>query len=97
MVYKTSEYYSQFTSTISAGTLKKWTKDITSAESQRFKDPSAMDIIGTQLHLHGVSHDPAQSRPNVNRSTGAALQWITLALSTEELQYVFKFYLFNIK
>jgi hypothetical protein len=87
MVHTTSEYYTQFTSTISAGALKKWTKEIESAESRRLEDPHAMDIMGAQ-QLE-ITADLAQSGFNSNRPTGAGSEWLNLALSIEEKQYVF--------
>ena len=86
MVHKTSEYYKQFISTISASSIKKWTRDIVSAESRRLKDPTAMDIVGTHL---GISANPAESGINPNRLTEVGSQWLTLALSIEEKQCVF--------
>jgi hypothetical protein len=88
MVSKTSEYYTQFTSTISAGALKKWTKDITTAESRRLKDPRAMDIM--RAHQPEDHTEPADPGNNLNRPTAskAGTEWVDLALSIEEKQYV---------
>lgn len=94
MVHKTLEYYTQFSSTISPGALKKWTKEITTAESQRLKNPRAMDIIGA--HPHQVNADPAQSEPTTNRLPGVGTEWLNLALSIEERQYVFEIDHFSI-
>jgi hypothetical protein len=87
MVHTTSEYYSQFTSTISPNALKKWTKEITSAESRRLKDPRAMDIMRPQQPE--VNAGPAQSGSNPNRLPGIGNEWLNLALSIEDKQYVF--------
>jgi hypothetical protein len=84
MVQTTSEYYTKFTSTVSAGALKKWTKEIELAESKRLKDPSAMDIM--RAHQTEMTADLAPSGTNQNRSSEAATQWLTLALSIEERQ-----------
>jgi len=84
MVDTTSQYYTQFTSTISASALRKWTKEITSAESQRLKDPWAMDIM--RAHQPEGNTGPAQS---ANRLTGVGNEWLHLALSIEEKQCVF--------
>ena len=86
MVHSTSQYYTQFTSTISASALKIWTKEITSAESRRLKDPSAMDIMCAQ-QPDGIA-DPAQSGFTQTPLTGVGSQWLNLALSIEERQYV---------
>jgi hypothetical protein len=86
MVHKTSEYYTQFSSTVSAGALRQWTKDITSAESRRLKDPRAMDIMGAQKE---VNADPARSGSDPSRLPGIGTHWLNLALSIEERQYVF--------
>lgn len=83
MVNKTTEYYEQFSSTISPGALKIWTNEITSAERQRLTNPRAMDIIGAK-HLVGAgSADRASDPP---RHPGS--EWLELALSIEERQYV---------
>jgi hypothetical protein len=82
MVHKTSEYYSLFSSTVSASAIKKWTQDMTIAESRRLKNPEEMDIIGAQKH--GFHAEPAP-----NRLTLTGNEWLNLALSMEERQYVF--------
>jgi len=85
MVHTTSQYYTQFTSTVSATSLKIWTKEITSAEGQRLKDPCAMDIMrANQLDDFA---DPAQTDSEQTRLTGVGAQWLNLALSIEERQY----------
>jgi hypothetical protein len=84
MVHTTSEYYTQFTSTVSAGALRKWTKEIELAESRRLKDPSVMDI----MRAHQPA-DPAQPGPDPTRLTGVGIRWLSLALSIEETQYNF--------
>ena len=86
MVHTTSEYYTQFTSTVSAGALKKWTTEIESAESRRLEDPRAMDIM--RAHQPEVTTDPAKLGSNPNRPTGVGSEWLNLALSIEEKQYV---------
>ena len=88
MVHKTSEYYTQLTSTISARDLNKWKKEITSAESRRLENPSAMDLIGVrQVGVNAGSG--SRSGSNRSRLTGVGPQWLDLALSIEERQYVF--------
>jgi hypothetical protein len=87
MVDTTSQYYTQFTSTISASALKKWTKEITSAESRRFKNPHAMDVMRVQQHE--AIADPVQSGSEQNPHAGVVTQWLTLGLAIEERQYVF--------
>ena len=87
MVHETSVYYAHFESTISATSLKKWTKAITSAESRRLVNPRAMDIIG--VHQPDRIANVAQSALDANRPPAVGTQWLDLALLIEERQYVF--------
>ena len=87
MIQTTSEYYAKFTSTISTGAVKKWTKDIETAESKRLKDPRVMDIM--RAHQPESSSDPGYSGADPNRSSEMGNQWLQLALSIEERQYGF--------
>ena len=82
MVHKTSEYYTQLTSTIPARARTKWEQEITSAERRRLEEPRVMDIIGTQQ-----TDVAARSSADPNLS-GTGPEWLTLALSIEERQYV---------
>src|SRR6266508_4050796 len=84
MVLKTSEYYTQLTSTISPAAQKKWEQEIKSAESRRLEHPHAMDIISAQQ----VPID-AKSGSDSNSPTGVTSRWLDLALSIEERQYVY--------
>jgi hypothetical protein len=86
MVQTTSEYYTKFTSTISAGAVNKWTKEIETAESKRLKDPQAMDIM--RAHQPELNADPGSTVTGPNRSSEVGNQWLQLALSIEERQYV---------
>jgi hypothetical protein len=86
MVRTTSEYYANFTSTVSAAALKKWTREIETAESRRLKNPEAMDIMCA--HLPESSGDLGNSGSNQKRSSEKGNQWLQLALSIEERQYV---------
>ena len=86
MVDQTLAYYTQFESTVSPGALQKWTKEITSAEKRRLKNPSVMDIIGA--HPHHPSADSAQLASNPNLPAGPGAEWLDLAFSIEERQYV---------
>jgi len=88
MVLKTLEYYTQLSSTISAVGQKKWKEEITSVERQQLEVPCAMDIIGTQ-HVHVEAGSASDS----NSLTGVGSQWLNLALSIEERQYVFALHL----
>lgn len=81
MVLKTSNYYTQFSSTVSVTLQRKWEQEIISAEDRRLEDPSAMDIIGAQQLGTG-----AGSGSDPNRQTGAGPAWLHLALSIEERQ-----------
>jgi hypothetical protein len=89
MVHKTSEYYTLFSSTVSASAIKKWTKDMTTAESRRLKNPRAMDIIGA--HKNDFHAELAGSASEPNRLTATGTEWLNLALSMEERQYVLLF------
>ena len=82
MVHKALEYYSLFSSTVSAGAIRKWTQDMTTAESRRLKNLEEMDIIGAQKH--GFHAEPALTHLAVTGN-----EWLNLALSMEERQYVF--------
>jgi len=86
MIQTTSEYYAKFTSTISAGAIKKWTKEIEAAESKRLKDPQAMDIM--RSHQPESGSNPGHLGADSNRSSEMGNQWLQLALSIEERQYV---------
>jgi len=86
MVRTTSEYYATFTSTISAGALKKWTQEIETAESKRLKNPEAMDIM--RAHKPESGADQGNSGTNPNHSSEKGNQWLELALSIEERQCV---------
>jgi hypothetical protein len=86
MVRTTSEYYAKFTSTISAGAIKKWTQEIETAESKRLQDPQAMDIMGA--HQPKSNADLGNLRAEPNRSSEKGNQWLHLALLIEERQYV---------
>ena len=86
MVHTTSEYYIKFTSTLSAAALTKWTKEIETAESKRLKNPCAMDIMRAQQTE--LSADPGLSVARPNRSSEVGTEWLNLALSIEERQYV---------
>jgi hypothetical protein len=82
----TSEYYTKFTSTISAVAVKKWTKEIETAESKRLKNPQAMDIM--RAHQPEWNSHPGHSGADPNPTSDLGNQWLQLALSIEERQYV---------
>ena len=86
MIQTTSEYYAKFTSTISAGAIKKWTKEIEAAESKQLKDPQLMDIMCS--HQPESGSNPGHLGADSNRSSEMGNQWLQLALSIEERQYV---------
>ena len=87
MIHTTSEYYTKFTSTLSAAALKKWTKEIETAESKRLNNPHVMDIMRAhQTELR--SADPGLSGAEPNHSSELGTQWVNLALSIEDRQYV---------
>ena len=86
MVHKASAYYTQITSTISVVAVRKWTQEITLAESQRLKNPHVMDIIGAREQSGNVE---LVQGPERNRMLGAGTEWLNLAFSIEERQYVF--------
>jgi hypothetical protein len=84
MVQEATDYYNKMTSIVPHTLLNIWTKAITFAESRRMSDLSAMDILGAQVVV--TNPDPL---PVLNDSTASAHQWLNLALSIEERQYVF--------
>lgn len=86
MVHTTSEYYTKFTSTISTSALKKWAKEIELAESKRLEDPRAMDIM--RAHQTGAVTDTGPSGGDASHAIEVGTQWLNLALSIEERQYV---------
>jgi len=86
MIHTTSEYYTKFTSTLLAAALKKWTKEIEMAESKRLNNPHVMDIM--HAHQTELSADPGLSGAKPNPSSELDTQWLNLALSIEDRQYV---------
>ena len=82
MVYTTSEYYTQFTSSITAEAIKKWTKEIASAEAKRLKNPHVMDVMSA--HHTEFTSDPVQLESCSTCGAGTDIQWLILALSIEE-------------
>jgi hypothetical protein len=81
MVQETLQYYDQMTSMVAPALRQKWEKEIVVAESQRLTKPSVMDIIGAQdIHIRPgpTSAEPPQKN----------MEWLDLALSMEERQYV---------
>jgi hypothetical protein len=70
MVEKTSTYYTQFTSMVSAGALRKWTKDIESAENWCLIDPTTMDIMGAHKD---IETDPGQAGLEPSRLSSIGL------------------------
>lgn len=83
MVQETTQYYEQMLSVVPQALQLKWEAEITLAESQRLSKPSAMDIIGVR-HTQAVG----RSDPSPVGSTGENVEWLDLALSIEERQYV---------
>ena len=83
MVQLTSVYYDQMSSTVLVSLRRTWEQEITSAESERLRDPSLMDILGAR------DPDPAGQRddPDRSRPKGTGPKWLQLALAIEEQQY----------
>jgi hypothetical protein len=81
MVQETIHYYDQMTSMVAPAFKQKWEKEIVVAESQRLTKPSVMDIIGAQ-DIHIRPSPTAAEQPQKN------MEWLDLALSMEERQYV---------
>jgi hypothetical protein len=86
MVNKTSEYYTQLSSTMPASGVQKWEAEIKSAESRRLENPKAMDIVGVKPVI--LNAGSARLEPDSSRLTSAISEWLELALSIEERQYV---------
>jgi hypothetical protein len=92
MVRETADYFNQMSSTIPADLQDTWLRQISSAETRRKADLSVMDILGahdTQQRL------PANSGPDVPPAPEE--EWLHLALSIEERQYVVLLELFKSK
>jgi len=81
MVQKTSDYFNQMSCTITLQARNKWEQQLMVAEKRRLEDPSAMDIIGAQQM--GVD-----GRTDPSLVTYSGPEWLTLALSIEERQFV---------
>ena len=63
---------------------RQWERDIQVAESRRYEDPSAMDILGAR-EMDSATNDPP---PDETRLTQTGDKWLHLALLIEEQQYV---------
>jgi hypothetical protein len=83
MVWETSLYYDQMSSTVPRALRNMWEVEITRAESQRVENPSVMDIIGAQETQIDPGPDPI---PTQSSRTRTDVQWLNLALSIEERQ-----------
>lgn len=81
MVQDTIHYYDQMSSIVAPALKQQWEKEIVGAESQRLKNPSVMDIIGAH-EIHFQSGPTSGEQPQKN------MEWLDLALSMEERQYV---------
>jgi hypothetical protein len=79
----TKNYYDQMLGTVSASLRKQWEKEILLAESQRFEDPTVMEVLGARYT--GSDADLDRGRDDLARS---GLKWLTLALALEEKQSV---------
>jgi len=82
-VQETTHYYDQMSSVVSPALQRQWEADIISAESKRYTNPSVMDILGVQQMKMSSEPEPIE----IGRA-GANLDWLDLALSIEERQYV---------
>jgi hypothetical protein len=80
-----NEYFEKLSATIDQKDIEKWLSEISNAESNRLETPEAMDVMGTrQVTAAG------KSNPNLHshEETSPGEEWITLALTIEERQYV---------
>ena len=73
MVQTTLEYCTTFTSTVSTSVVKKWTREIETAESKRLKDPQVMDIM--RAHQPESGAKPAQTLITLLRSAISGCSW----------------------
>jgi hypothetical protein len=81
MVQETIYYYNEMTSIVPPTLKQKWEGEIQKAESLRLEKPAAMDIIGAQdIHI--------RAGPSSAESEQKNMEWLDLAVSMEERQYV---------
>lgn len=74
------EYFDNLSASVKDGDRQQWNAEIEEAENQRLQTPSAMDIMGARLAPAAGEHDPES-----NTHTPGD-EWISLALSIEEIQ-----------
>jgi hypothetical protein len=82
MVRECKAYYDQISSTILGSLKRQWEKEIKSAETERFENPSAMDILGAR-EMQSAPNDPM---PDETRQPEYGTNWLHLALLIEEQQ-----------
>jgi hypothetical protein len=79
------EYFDRLCTTLDKGDIQAWNAEISAAESKRFRTPDSMDMMGTrQVAAVMDVPDIADHQPNLGND------WIALALTVEERQYVFQ-------
>lgn len=83
------EYFAKLCTTVDKSIQETWNTEITAAESKRFDTPDAMDIMGTRQPSAAESEN--LSADETHNSAGE--DWISLALTIEERQYVQFFYI----
>lgn len=90
MVRQTGLYYEQMSSSILASSRRTWEQEITLAESQRLRDPAAMDILGARTTENTTDSGPGQS--SLAGPQGPGPKWLLLALSIEAQQYALLYF-----
>jgi hypothetical protein len=87
MVRETTSDYDTMSSTVPENLRKIWDEEMTHAERRRLVEPSVMDILGAQQMDTDTESDPGPVQ-HQGAGTGAEAEWLNLALSIEERQYV---------
>jgi hypothetical protein len=83
MAAKAAEYFENMNQGYPSDLYTQWEEDITSAESERISNPTAMDILGASAQPAGQAHTQASSSDN-----SAIEEWIQMAIDLEKIQCV---------
>ena len=83
-------YYQKLVQGIQKNDLSKWENEIKNAEEIRLQDRSAMDILGAKVLIHVPA---AAGEVEENGNSASDVDWIQLALTIEEKQFVFYYFL----
>ena len=81
---KALEYYQNLTESVSIAAINEWTDMVKNAEERRQNDISAMDIYAARINM-GNEQD---AQWPANYCTTAVEEWLDMAFTLEEQQYV---------